>query len=161
MFESTPQFPPDAGQQTYLAVQAIVAGRLYLRDKRVFQDSIHLPDSSGFRAPDFCFLITHPTKGRILFDLGIRKVRTFKPLVCVGFLKQRILEWERISTCCGQTARNLRTGMRRRRSRHLEEGRYRSYHNQYYHIQVRDHFPFPILEWMMTPRVPVIFIGIT
>ena len=82
---STP-LPPDAPNQVYLSVKAMCAGRFWLPDTFVFQDSQDrgAPDSEGVWVPDFAFLVTHPTKGRALFDLGIRKVSCWQLFVARG-----------------------------------------------------------------------------
>ena len=70
--------PADEPNQVYVSVKAMNVGRLWLPDASVFQDCKDLgtPDSQGVWVPDFSFLITHPTKGKALFDLGLRKVST-------------------------------------------------------------------------------------
>ena len=70
----SPPLPPDAKAQTHVTVHAILAGGLYLPDKEVFQDSVHQPPEVGAEVPFIAFMITHPTFGRALFDLGMRKV---------------------------------------------------------------------------------------
>ena len=66
--------PPDSEHQTYVTVKPIIVGSLYLPFKEVFEDHVDAPTTAGNRVPVICFLITHPTKGHALFDLGIRKV---------------------------------------------------------------------------------------
>ena len=70
----TASFPRDSEQQTYVSVKALVAGHVWLTDKRMFLDAIDAPEGQGHWLPAFSFLITHPTKGNALFDLGVRKV---------------------------------------------------------------------------------------
>ncbi|EKM53980.1 uncharacterized protein PHACADRAFT_122640 [Phanerochaete carnosa HHB-10118-sp] len=71
---STP-LPPDTENQTYLTVHALLAGGLWLPYREVFQDSLHEPPEVGSDIPFIAFLITHPTHGRALFDLGMRKAK--------------------------------------------------------------------------------------
>jgi hypothetical protein len=66
--------PPDIENQVYVSVKPIVAGTLFLPHKEIFQDAVDLPSSEGLRTPVICSLISHPTMGDALFDLGIRKV---------------------------------------------------------------------------------------
>ena len=71
---SLPPFPSDAPDQIYVSVKVINTGYLYLPYLEVFQDSIDLPNSEGSTVPVFTFLVEHPTRGRTLFDLGLKKV---------------------------------------------------------------------------------------
>ena len=66
--------PADTEGQVYVSVKQIVAGSLFLPDKAVFQDALNQPSSEGHRIPVICSLISHPTMGDALFDLGMRKV---------------------------------------------------------------------------------------
>lgn len=66
--------PKDKEGQVFLSVRAIVTGHLFLPYLEVFQDSIDLPATEGCRIPSFSFLLEHPTRGKALFDLGLRKV---------------------------------------------------------------------------------------
>lgn len=68
------RIPTDVDGQVYVSVKPIVAGTLFLPHREVFQDSVDQPGSAGMRVPVICFLISHPTKGNAIFDLGIRKV---------------------------------------------------------------------------------------
>ena len=68
-------FPSDANNQAYVSVHALLVGGLWLPYREVFQDCLHEPASVGSNIPFFAFMLVHPTKGRALFDLGIRKVR--------------------------------------------------------------------------------------
>jgi hypothetical protein len=69
-----PPLPPDADGQAHVTVHAILAGGLWLPYKEVFQDSLNEPTEVGSEIPFIAFLISHPTYGRTLFDLGLRKV---------------------------------------------------------------------------------------
>ena len=40
----------------------------------LYRDCKDVPWDQGATVPDFSFLLTHPTKGKAMFDLGIRKV---------------------------------------------------------------------------------------
>ncbi|KAE9407552.1 Metallo-hydrolase/oxidoreductase [Gymnopus androsaceus JB14] len=54
-------------------VYAISGGNFYLPHRDVFQDA-HINDiETGDIVPTFSFLIEHPTRGKYLFDLGLRK----------------------------------------------------------------------------------------
>lgn len=64
----------DTENQIYVTVHALLAGELWLPYNMVYQDSVHEPREIGCQVPDFAFMITHPTHGRALFDLGMRKV---------------------------------------------------------------------------------------
>lgn len=57
-----------------MTVHALLVGGFWLPDKFVFQDCFDGPADVGGEVPDFAFMITHPTYGRALFDLGLRKV---------------------------------------------------------------------------------------
>lgn len=78
-----PNFPADKPNQTYVSVKAVVGGHVWLRDSLTFLDAADTDDSQGAWVPAFSFLITHPTKGKVLFDLGVRKV-------CIGILNSTI-----------------------------------------------------------------------
>lgn len=67
--------PADSVNQVYVTVKPIVAGDLHIPMNIVFEDSHDEPDSNSVPIPAFSFLITHPTRGHLLFDLGVRKVR--------------------------------------------------------------------------------------
>lgn len=69
-------FPPDTDSQTYVTVHALLVGGLWYPHRQVFQDSVHEPSEVGSEIPLIAFLITHPTHGRTLFDLGMRKAST-------------------------------------------------------------------------------------
>ena len=72
--------PADTQRQTYVTVKPIIAGSLFLPFRDVFEDRLDAPTSTGSRVPVICFLISHPTKGYALFDLGIRKVSLVQQL---------------------------------------------------------------------------------
>ena len=59
--------------QAVVEVYALPTGKLQLPDRWLFEDGN--PDMHNYRqhSPDFSFLIKHP-KGKVLFDLGLRKV---------------------------------------------------------------------------------------
>ncbi|EKM53993.1 uncharacterized protein PHACADRAFT_257539 [Phanerochaete carnosa HHB-10118-sp] len=70
--------PPDMANQTYLTVHALLAG-------------------VGSEIPFIAFLITHPTHGRTLFDLGMRKhAKGWPPAV------KPILDEYRVYGYCGE-----------------------------------------------------------
>ncbi|KAJ7123050.1 beta-lactamase-like protein [Mycena epipterygia] len=54
-------------------VRALVPGHFYLPDKEVFQTAFESGSVEGSRVPTFAFLIEHPTHGKLMFDLGLRK----------------------------------------------------------------------------------------
>lgn len=76
MATQDPPLPADRTNQTYVTVKALCVGRVYLENRFVFEDSMDEPESAGLQLPVFSFLISHPTKGHAMFDLGIRKVCT-------------------------------------------------------------------------------------
>lgn len=80
---ATPPLPADRPNQTYVTVKAFCAGKAHLPHSLVFEDCEGEPDSVGVQIPVLCFLISHPTKGHALFDLGIRKVRTHPWLLII------------------------------------------------------------------------------
>ena len=71
--ESTRPLPSDVPGQPYVLVHALCAGSLYLPDREVFDDA--LDTDTGSKVPSFTFLIEHEQHGKLLFDLGVRKVR--------------------------------------------------------------------------------------
>lgn len=73
MDAASPPLPPDRANQAYVIVHALLAGGLWLPYKDVFQDSVNEPSEVGSEIPFIAFMITHPTHGRSLFDLGMRK----------------------------------------------------------------------------------------
>lgn len=66
--------PKDVANQTFVSVKAIAAGELFLPYVAVFDDSAHLPPTEGCRVPSIAFLVSHPTEGYAMFDLGLKKV---------------------------------------------------------------------------------------
>ncbi|KAJ3555475.1 hypothetical protein NM688_g2558 [Phlebia brevispora] len=89
---SSTTFPPDSASQAFVSVKAIVAGHIFLPYPRVFEDSDGHPLTEGARIPSFAFLITHPTHGRTLFDLGLRKNNEGYPPVVTELMKQHQIE---------------------------------------------------------------------
>ena len=77
MDAASPPLPPDKADQAYVTVHALLAGGLWLPHKDVFQDSVNEPSEVGSEIPFIAFMVTHPTHGRSLFDLGMRKVRAY------------------------------------------------------------------------------------
>lgn len=64
----------DSVNQPFVTVNALLTCFIHLPYNLVFQDSADYPDNTGSYVPVFNFLITHPTHGLTLFDLGVRKV---------------------------------------------------------------------------------------
>ncbi|KAI0093152.1 beta-lactamase-like protein [Irpex rosettiformis] len=66
----TPTTPPIT-----LKLSALLTTFIHLPFHTVFQDCLDsgYPDSSGSYVPVFSFLIEHPSEGKVLFDLGVRK----------------------------------------------------------------------------------------
>lgn len=56
-------------------IYSLIGGHFYLPHKEVFQDALDSNIGTGDTVPTFSFLIEHPTRGKYLFDLGLRKVR--------------------------------------------------------------------------------------
>ena len=103
-------FPKDIQDQQYLTVSAIPAGFFYLPDRQVFDDS--LESDTGQKVPSLSFLLEHNTYGRILFDLGNRKVlhATRRSTIVSDRKKFRVEKgilrlWHAISSCSKSTAR--------------------------------------------------------
>lgn len=67
--------PSDSSGQKFVSVSALHAGTLYLPDSDVFEDSIGKSPSTGSYVPSFAFLIEHEVHRKMMFDLGLRKVR--------------------------------------------------------------------------------------
>ncbi|KAI0344771.1 Metallo-hydrolase/oxidoreductase [Trametopsis cervina] len=65
--------PRDSADQAFVGVKAMLTCFIHLPYNLVFADTMHYPDNSGSYVPVFNFLITHPTRGLALFDLGVRK----------------------------------------------------------------------------------------
>lgn len=86
MAENNWSLPADTASQTYLSISAIPVGSLYLSDNQVFEDCAQQGPGvangserlagTGRRVPSFSFLVQHEQHGRLLFDLGLRKVRS-------------------------------------------------------------------------------------
>lgn len=76
-----PPLPADQPNQVYVSVKALCPGKLHLPHAWVFQDCIDQPESVGSWVPTFSFLISHPTKGHAMFDLGLRKVSMMFTLI--------------------------------------------------------------------------------
>lgn len=74
MSPTTPQLPEDVEGQIYVKVQAFAVGGASLPHRNMFQDKIDAPLSERSDVPAFSFLISHPSRGRALFDMGIQKV---------------------------------------------------------------------------------------
>ena len=66
--------PADIENQTHVTVHALLVGGFFLPSRLVFQDCVDEPEDVGCEVPFIAFMITHPTFGRTLFDLGMRKV---------------------------------------------------------------------------------------
>ncbi len=66
--------PLDLPSQNFVKVYALVAGTFLLADIDIFEDAIDAKSTHKQRVPTFSFLIQHPTYGRFLFDLGLKKV---------------------------------------------------------------------------------------
>ena len=75
--ESDRPLPSDAPGQRYVLVHAMCAGSFHLPDREVFDDA--LDTDTGSKVPSFAFLLEHEEHGKILFDLGLRKVPLFSP----------------------------------------------------------------------------------
>lgn len=60
--------------ETTVQVSALPAGHLQLPDRWLFEDNDHDVLKCRQHSPDFAFLIKH-AKGKVVFDLGMRKVR--------------------------------------------------------------------------------------
>ncbi|KIK57565.1 hypothetical protein GYMLUDRAFT_172636 [Collybiopsis luxurians FD-317 M1] len=56
-----------------VTVSALIPGHFYLPHKDVFQDALESGAMSGDTVPTFAFLIEHPSLGKYMFDLGLRK----------------------------------------------------------------------------------------
>lgn len=70
----TSSLPKDSATQTFVSVKAIAAGHIFLPLCRIFEDCTNTPPAEGALVPSFAFLITHPTQGMSMFDLGLKKV---------------------------------------------------------------------------------------
>ncbi|KAF9059358.1 beta-lactamase-like protein [Rhodocollybia butyracea] len=56
-----------------ITVSALIPGHFYLPHEDVFQDAFESKASSGDIVPTFAFLLEHPSHGKYMFDLGLRK----------------------------------------------------------------------------------------
>lgn len=76
--EGSAALPRDRVDQVYVSMKAMKVGTMTLAERWVFQDAsdANIPDSVRITIPDYAFLIEHPTKGKAMFDLGMRKVST-------------------------------------------------------------------------------------
>ena len=74
--EHNPPLPSDGDNQTYVCVKALSMGEMFLPHAFVFQDAkdANVPPTVRVKLPTFAFLIEHPTRGKIMFDLGMNKV---------------------------------------------------------------------------------------
>ena len=81
MTAQSPLLPADRADQVYVSVKALSPGKLHLPHAWVFQDCVGQPESTGSWVPTFSFLIEHPSRGRAMFDLGLRKVRVNLPVI--------------------------------------------------------------------------------
>jgi hypothetical protein len=72
--EVKPFLPTDKNDQLYVSIKAIVAGTATLPLNFVVDANDNDPELAGkaIVVPAFSFLITHPERGQILFDLGLR-----------------------------------------------------------------------------------------
>ena len=66
--------PLDVEDQVYASVYALYTGGMWMADYFIFEDCIDGPPEAGKDAPTIAFLISHPTLGYALYDLGMRKV---------------------------------------------------------------------------------------
>ncbi|KIJ66391.1 hypothetical protein HYDPIDRAFT_26743 [Hydnomerulius pinastri MD-312] len=70
---SNTTLPDERVHQAHVSVSAIAAGYLVLPSVEVFEDARINNAPGGIRVPTFAFLVQHPTHGKLLFDLGLRK----------------------------------------------------------------------------------------
>ncbi|KAH7886197.1 beta-lactamase-like protein [Phlebopus sp. FC_14] len=72
-----PSLPADRDNQTYVSVSAIAAGHFFLPYEEVFEGFSTAANQGaqmeGSVVPSFAFLLQHPSHGKLLFDLGLRK----------------------------------------------------------------------------------------
>ena len=87
-----PPLPGDRPDQVYVSVKAIKVGTMELPDLWLFQDAYDakVPDTVRTLVPTYAFLLEHPTKGKAMFDLGIRKV-SISIVLCAGAAAHGIL----------------------------------------------------------------------
>ena len=90
---STISLPQDRENQVFISLKAIQAGEVFLPDSYVYGDCPDAPMTQGSRRPDFAFLLAHPTKGKLMFDLGLRKVNT-RPHCTHGYFSLLTLRFE-------------------------------------------------------------------
>ncbi|CAM1506336.1 Fc.00g059770.m01.CDS01 [Cosmosporella sp. VM-42] len=64
---------PLASSSSRVGVSALPTGHIYLPDRWLFEDGDKDMHKARQLSPDFSFLISHPSGGHILFDLGMRK----------------------------------------------------------------------------------------
>ncbi|KAH7878129.1 uncharacterized protein C8R40DRAFT_1091258 [Lentinula edodes] len=72
--------------QVCVNVSVLIPGHLYLPHKEVFQDALENGAETGSTVPTFSFLLEHPTRGKYLFDLGLRKHAKGYPPALDGIL---------------------------------------------------------------------------
>ena len=74
---TSPPLPGDRPEQVYVSVKVMKVGTASLPDNWMYKDAqdAKVPDEVRTTIPCFSFLIEHPTRGKALFDLGMRKVR--------------------------------------------------------------------------------------
>ena len=69
------QLPLDSDRQVYVSVKALSIGTFWLPEIALVKDGSFPSNLEDWVfLPAFAFLITHPTEGKVMFDLGIRKV---------------------------------------------------------------------------------------
>ncbi|KAF5383889.1 hypothetical protein D9757_007388 [Collybiopsis confluens] len=56
-----------------VTVFALIPGHFYLPQKDVFQDALETGAGGGDIVPTFAFLVEHHSRGKYMFDLGLRK----------------------------------------------------------------------------------------
>ena len=72
--KASANLPAELGDQKYVSVKPIIAGTISIPLNFILQDWKDFPDQNAVRVPCYAFLVTHPTKGHVLYDLGVRKV---------------------------------------------------------------------------------------
>lgn len=81
--DNASRLPADRDDQVYVSIKPIAAGTVTLPLNLALEDCHDEPDSNAIECPAFSFLITHPTRGNTLFDLGIRKVSQDSTTFCL------------------------------------------------------------------------------